>query len=74
MTTLLAITRVDWKLKNLDFDTWNFTNQREMHNFVETPICMGPERIKNPFHPTQKPVRVLRTYNQGCLKRGGCSF
>ncbi len=39
--------------------TWNFTNQREMHNFIETPICMGPERIKNPFHPTQKPVKVL---------------
>jgi len=39
--------------------TWNFTNQREMHNFIESPICMGPERIKNPFHPTQKPVRVL---------------
>jgi len=30
-----------------------------MHNFIESPICMGPERVKNPFHPTQKPVRVL---------------
>lgn len=39
--------------------TWNFTNQRDMHNFIETPICMGPERIKNPFHPTQKPLRIL---------------
>jgi len=39
--------------------TWNFSNQKEMHNFIETPICMRPERIKNPFHPTQKPVRVL---------------
>jgi len=39
--------------------TWNFSNQREMHNFIESPICMGPERVKNPFHPTQKPVRVL---------------
>lgn len=39
--------------------TWNFTNQKEMHNFIELPICMGEERWKNPIHPTQKPVRVL---------------
>ena len=37
--------------------TWNFTTQKEMHNFIETPICMGKERLK---HPTQKPVRVLK--------------
>jgi site-specific DNA-methyltransferase (adenine-specific)/modification methylase len=39
--------------------TWNFSKQKEMHNFIETPICMGSERLKNPKHPTQKPVRVL---------------
>jgi len=39
--------------------TWNFISQKEMHNFYETPICMGAERIKNPNHPTQKPVRLL---------------
>lgn len=39
--------------------TWNFTTQAQMHNFIESPICMGTERIKNPRHPTQKPVRVL---------------
>lgn len=39
--------------------TWNFTKQKEMHNFIEAPICMGKERVKNPTHPTQKPVRVL---------------
>ena len=39
--------------------TWNFSNQRDMHNFIETPICMGSERIKKPHHPTQKPVKVL---------------
>jgi len=39
--------------------TWNFTNQRDMHNFIETPICMGAERVKNPVHPTQKPLKVL---------------
>jgi site-specific DNA-methyltransferase (adenine-specific)/modification methylase len=39
---------------------WNFTRQREMHNFIEAPICMGRERVREPFHPTQKPLRVLR--------------
>jgi len=39
--------------------TWNFTRQKEMHNFIETPICMGKERTRNPVHPTQKPLKVL---------------
>ena len=38
---------------------WNFGKQNEMHNFIETPICMGAERLKDPKHPTQKPVKVL---------------
>ncbi len=37
--------------------TWNFTTQKEMHNFIETPICMGRERLN---HPTQKPVKILK--------------
>jgi DNA modification methylase len=40
--------------------TWNFTRQRDMHNFIEAPICAGNERVKDPVHPTQKPLRVLR--------------
>jgi len=36
--------------------TFNFTKQNEMHNFIETPICMGMERTK---HPTQKPKKVI---------------
>ena len=39
--------------------TWNFTKQNEMHNFIESPICMGTERLKDPKHPTQKPVKIL---------------
>lgn len=39
--------------------TWNFTNQKDMHNFIESSICMGKERLKNPVHPTQKPIKVL---------------
>lgn len=40
--------------------TWNFISQAEMHNFIETPICMAPERLRYPKHPAQKPVSVLR--------------
>ena len=40
--------------------TWNFTRQRDMHNFIEAPICGGNERVRDPVHPTQKPLRVLR--------------
>ena len=38
---------------------WNFTKQKDMHNFIESPICMGKERVRNPLHPTQKPVKIL---------------
>jgi site-specific DNA-methyltransferase (adenine-specific) len=40
--------------------TWNFGRQRDMHNFIEAPICAGRERVKDPVHPTQKPLRVVR--------------
>ena len=39
---------------------WNFSNQKEMHNFIESPICMYPERIKGPKHPAQKPIKILQ--------------
>lgn len=37
--------------------TWNFGKQNQMHNFIESPICMGKERLG---HPTQKPVSILK--------------
>lgn len=44
--------------------TWNFTTQKDMHNFIESGICMGNERIKGKdgktLHPTQKPISVLK--------------
>ena len=40
--------------------TWNFTDQKNMHNFIESPVCMGGERLKNPKHPAQKPVQILK--------------
>ena len=49
-----------WATKGFDNKkisyTFNFLSQREMHNFIETPICMGRERTK---HPTQKPRKVI---------------
>jgi DNA modification methylase len=42
--------------------TWNFGKQRDMHNFIQTTICMGHERLKDPHHPTQKPVRLLQRF------------
>lgn len=39
---------------------WNFISQAEMHNFIESSICMKPERLQNPKHPTQKPVAILK--------------
>ena len=38
---------------------WNFSNQKEMHNFFESPICSGNERLKEPKHPAQKPIKLL---------------
>lgn len=40
--------------------TWNFISQKEMHNFIESPICMRPERLSSPKHPAQKPVSILK--------------
>lgn len=39
---------------------WNFTVQNKMHNFFESPICAGKERLKEPKHPTQKPIALLQ--------------
>ena len=39
---------------------WNFTSQKDMHNFFESPICMGQERLKNPKHPAQKPLKLIK--------------
>lgn len=35
--------------------TWNHKPVNEMHNFIQTSICMGKERTK---HKTQKPLKV----------------
>ncbi len=40
--------------------TWNFISQREMHNFIESSICIGKERLSKPRHPAQKPTVILK--------------
>ena len=50
---------------------WNFTRQNEMHNFIESPICMGAERVKDPKHPTQKPVKILEHIINIASNEGG---
>jgi len=49
-----------WATKGFDSKkisyTFNFSKQNEMHNFIQTPICMGRERTE---HKTQKPIRVI---------------
>ncbi len=49
-----------WATKGFDSKkisyTFNFFKQNEMHNFIETPICMGRERTE---HKTQKPKKVI---------------
>ncbi len=42
----------------------NFKTQKEMHNFIESWICIGKERLKwkdwKTLHPTQKPISILK--------------
>ena len=54
--------------------TWNFSSQQEMHNFVESPICMGKERLKEPKHPAQKPVKILKHIIEIASNRNGVIF
>lgn len=54
--------------------TWNFTTQKEMHNFFESPICMGRERLKNPKHPAQKPVALLEQLIKVASNEGDIVF
>jgi DNA modification methylase len=44
--------------------TFNFLGQNDMHDFMETPICIGKERLKDnenkTLHPTQKPIKLIK--------------
>lgn len=53
---------------------WNFLSQKEMHNFIEAPVCRFPERIKEPKHPAQKPKTVLKKIINIACKSNGIIF
>jgi len=50
-----------WDEKKCPF-TFNFKKQKEMHNFIELPLCGGKERIclNGETHPTQKPLALIK--------------
>lgn len=54
--------------------TWNFISQAEMHNFLESPICMRPERLNDPKHPAQKPISILKKMLQIASNEGDIVF
>lgn len=54
--------------------TWNFISQAEMHNFIESPICMRPERLSYPKHPAQKPISILKKMIQIASNEGDIIF
>lgn len=54
--------------------TWNFSSQSEMHNFIESAICMRPERLSNPKHPSQKPVKILKKMIEIASNKGDIIF
>lgn len=54
--------------------TWNFISQAEMHNFIESPICMRPERSSDPKHPAQKPVSILKKMIEIASNKGDVIF
>ena len=54
--------------------TWNFSSQAEMHNFLESAICMRPERLSNPKHPSQKPVKILKRMIEIASNKGDVVF
>jgi len=54
--------------------TWNFDSQKTMHNFFESPICMGSERLKSPHHPTQKPTKILKRMIEIASNEGDVVF
>lgn len=53
---------------------WNFSTQDQMHNFYECPICSYPERLKYPFHPAQKPLKLIDHFIEVASNPGGVIF
>jgi site-specific DNA-methyltransferase (adenine-specific)/modification methylase len=58
--------------------TFNWQGENEMHNFIETAICAGKERLVdgkgNTLHPTQKPESLLKHFMEISSNRGDMVF
>lgn len=58
--------------------TFNWQGENEMHNFIETPVCGGKERLvdakKDTLHPTQKPEQLIRHFMDISSNRGDVIF
>jgi site-specific DNA-methyltransferase (adenine-specific)/modification methylase len=58
--------------------TFNWQGENEMHNFLETPICGGNERLTDSkgktLHPTQKPEQMIRHFFEISSNRGDTVF
>lgn len=50
---------------------WNFTRQSEMHNFIETGICQGKERLDC---ATQKPLKLMQHLIKLATRPGGLVY
>jgi len=59
MNYLSSIELLCWLVKDKSNFTFNFLYQKEMHNFIEMPICAGHERTS---HPNQKPIKLLNHF------------
>lgn len=58
--------------------TFNWQGENEMHNFIQTPICAGKERVKDAkgsdLHPTQKPEQVIKHFMEISSNGGDMVF
>jgi len=56
---LSSVEYLYWLVKDNKNFIFNFKFQKEMHNFIESPICMGNERTE---HPNQKPLKIIKHF------------
>jgi DNA modification methylase len=58
--------------------TFNWQGENDMHNFIETAICGGNERLVDSkgstLHPTQKPEQLIRHFLDISSNRGDTIF
>jgi site-specific DNA-methyltransferase (adenine-specific) len=58
--------------------TFNWQGENEMHDFIETPICAGKERLLDAkgtiLHPTQKPLSLIKHLVEISSNRGDMLF